>query len=112
MISFHKLALVERDLLKDPKLRLITIGALLYRFSVCAFLKMKRKSITDRPYCPTWFHTGYREASKWSSWDARSRCNPDWCLLQTLQLPTHTKAFFYFLIQIFIYIYGDKCHPQ
>jgi hypothetical protein len=29
MIHFHKLALVERDLLKDPRLHPITIGALL-----------------------------------------------------------------------------------
>jgi hypothetical protein len=47
MISFHKLALAERDMLADPRLRPITIGALLCRFSVRTFLRMKRKGIAE-----------------------------------------------------------------
>ncbi len=48
MIPFHKLALFERGLLKDPRLRPITIGALLCRFSVRTVMRMKRKGIADR----------------------------------------------------------------
>ncbi len=49
MIPFHKLALIiERDLLEDPRLRPITTGALLCRFSVRTVLRMKRKGIADR----------------------------------------------------------------
>jgi hypothetical protein len=40
MIPFHKLAQMERDLLKDPILRPITIGAVMCRFSVRAVLRM------------------------------------------------------------------------
>jgi hypothetical protein len=47
MIPFHKLAEMERMLLADPKLRPITIGALLTRFSVRAVLRMKRKGIAE-----------------------------------------------------------------
>jgi hypothetical protein len=38
---------MERILLTDPKLRLITIRALLTRFSVRAVLRMKRKGIAE-----------------------------------------------------------------
>jgi hypothetical protein len=48
MIPFHKLAIIERDLLKDPRLRPITIGALLCRFFVRTVLRIKRKGIADR----------------------------------------------------------------
>ncbi len=48
MIPFHKLALIERDLLKDPRLRPITIGTLLCKFSMRTVLLMKRKGIADR----------------------------------------------------------------
>jgi len=47
MIPFHKLAQMEHMLLADPKLRPITIGALLTRFSVRAVLRMKRKGIAE-----------------------------------------------------------------
>ncbi len=48
MIPFHKLAQIERYILKDPKLRPINIGALLCRFSLHAILRIKRKGIAYR----------------------------------------------------------------
>jgi len=48
MILFHKLAQAERDLLKDPRLRPVTMGALLCRFSVRTVLRMHRKGIAER----------------------------------------------------------------
>ena len=48
MILFHKLAHAERDLLKDPRLRPITIGAILCRFCVRTVLRMHRKGIAER----------------------------------------------------------------
>ncbi len=48
MSPFHKLALIERDLLKDPRMRPITIGTLVCRFFVRAILRMKRKGIVDK----------------------------------------------------------------
>ncbi len=45
---FHKLAQAERDLLKDPRLRPIIIGALLCRFSVHTVLRIHRKGIVER----------------------------------------------------------------
>jgi hypothetical protein len=47
MIPFHKLSRLERLLFTDPRLRPITIGALLCRFSVRAVLRMKRKGIAE-----------------------------------------------------------------
>ena len=47
MITFHKIARMERILLSDPSLRPITIGALLARFSVRTVLRMHRKKIAQ-----------------------------------------------------------------
>jgi hypothetical protein len=42
MIPFHKLALVVRNLLKDPRMRPITIDSLLCRFFVRTLLRMNK----------------------------------------------------------------------
>jgi hypothetical protein len=47
MIPFHKLAQMERRLLADPRLRPITIGAMLTRFSARSVIRMKRKGIVE-----------------------------------------------------------------
>jgi hypothetical protein len=47
MIPFHKLSQIERLLIADPRLRPITIGALLARFSVRTVLRMHRKGIAQ-----------------------------------------------------------------
>ena len=48
MIPFHKLAKAERDLLKDHRLRPITIGAMVCRFSIRTVLRMHQKGIAER----------------------------------------------------------------
>ena len=47
MIPFHKVSQIERMLLTDPRLRPITIGALLCRFSIRSVLGMERKDIAE-----------------------------------------------------------------
>ena len=58
MIPFHKLAHAERDFLKDPRPRPITIGALLCRFSVRTVLRMYRKGIAERMLLSNQFSFG------------------------------------------------------
>jgi hypothetical protein len=48
VIPFHKIVQIERALLKDPRLRPITIGALLCGILVRVVLRMKRKCIANR----------------------------------------------------------------
>ena len=48
MIPFHKLTQLERDLSQDPKLRPITIGSLLTRFSCRTLLRLNRKGLAER----------------------------------------------------------------
>jgi hypothetical protein len=50
IIPFHKLSQAERDLLDilSPKLRLVTIGALLARFSCGCVLRMRKIRIAGR----------------------------------------------------------------
>ena len=47
MIPFHKLAQAERDFVKDPRLRFITIGALLCRFSKLTYRKPYRTTLKN-----------------------------------------------------------------
>ncbi len=48
MIPFHKLSQLERDLHSDPKLRPITLGSLLTRFSCRTLLRLNRKGVAGR----------------------------------------------------------------
>jgi hypothetical protein len=45
---FHKLALMERDLLLDPRLHPITIGTLMAKFGCQTTLRMKRRKLAKR----------------------------------------------------------------
>jgi len=47
-ILFHNLALVERDLLQDPRMCPITIGALLCQFFFRKVQRMNRNGLADR----------------------------------------------------------------
>jgi hypothetical protein len=48
MIPFHKVAQLERDLSQDPRLRPITIGSLLTRFSCKTLLRLNRMGLAER----------------------------------------------------------------
>ncbi len=113
MIPFHKLALIERDLLKDPLLRPITIGALLCKLSVRTVLRMKRKGIADRLLKNNQFSYGIPSGVQMVIMGCTMalQCNPSWCLLELDYANAHSvcikgniweelerDAFFHFLI--------------
>jgi hypothetical protein len=52
MTLFHKLAEMKRDLIKNPRVRPITIGALICRFSVRAIHEEERHCIASSTFHP------------------------------------------------------------
>jgi len=127
MIPFHKLAQMERLLLTDPKLRPITIGALLTRFSVRAVLRMKRKGIAENLLRSNQFSYGISGGVQQviMGCTVALQCNPTWVLGQFDLKNAHTDCsrgliwqeleadvYFHFLMQIFICMYGESCTPQ
>ena len=94
MIPFHKLAQVERDMLADPRLRPITIGTLLCRFSVRAVLRMHRKGIAERLLQSNQFSYGVAGGvqSVIMGCTVALQCNPEWCLLEIDFKNAHTDC--------------------
>ena len=126
MTSFHKLALVEREPLKDPRLRPITIGALLFRFSVRKALQMKRKGLAERMLKSNQFSYGTLGGVQLVIMGCivALYCNPSWCLLEIDYANAHLYCnreniweelerdpYFHFLIHIFLYLYGENNTP-
>jgi hypothetical protein len=94
MNPFHKLALIERNLLKDPRLRPITIGALLCIFSVRIVLRMKRKGIADRMLRDNQFAYGIPGGVQIVilGCTLALQCNPEWCLLELDYANAHSNC--------------------
>ena len=126
MIPFHKLSQMERLLFADPKLRPITIGALLCRFSVISVLRMKRKGIADALLESNQFSYGVPGGVQQviMGCTVALHNNPGWVLAQCDLANAHTDCsrgliweklendtYFHFLIQTFICMYGENCTP-
>ena len=127
MIPFHKLAQMERLLLTDSRLRPITIGAMLTRFSVRPLLRMKRKGIAKVILNSNQFSYGVPGGVQHviMGCTVALQNNPTWVLGQFDLRNAHTDCsrgliwqeleadtFFHFLVHIFICMYGDNCTPQ
>ena len=127
MIPFHKLAQAERDLIKDPRLRPITIGALLCRFSARTFLRMHRKGVAERMLQSNQFSFGIPGSVQIVIMGCivALQCNPTWCLLDidfanarsdcnrgNIWEDLERNSYFHFLIQIFLNLYGENCTPN
>jgi hypothetical protein len=127
MIPFHKLSQIKRLLLTDPRLRPITIGALLCRFSVKSVLKMKRKGIAEVLLKSNQFSYGVPGGVQqvMMGCTVALQSNPDWVLGQFDLRNAHTvcsrgliwqeleaNTYLHFLILIFICLYGKACTPQ
>ncbi len=84
MIPFHKLAQAERDLMMDPRLRPITIGALQCRFSVRCVLRMHRKGTAERLLQSNQFSHGILGGVQIFilGCTVALQCNPGRCLLE------------------------------
>ncbi len=94
MIPFHKLAQLERDLSQDPRLRPITIGALLCRFSVRTVLRMNRKGLAERLLMSNQFSYGIPGGVQIVIMGCTMalQCNPDWCMLEIDFANAHSEC--------------------
>ena len=127
MIPFHKLAHMERQLLADPRLRPITIGAMPTRFSVRSVLRMKRKGIAEVLLRSNKFSYGVPGGVQQViiGCTVALQNNPTWVLGQFDLRNAHTDCsrgliwqeleadtYFHFLMQILFCMYGDNFTPQ
>ena len=83
MIPFHKLTHLERDLSQDPRLRPITIGSLLNRFSCRTLLRMNRRGLAERLLQSSQFSfaiPGGVQQVILVGCTVALQCNPDWIL--------------------------------
>ena len=126
MIPFQKLAHVERDLLSDPRLRLITIGSLPIRFSCRSLLRLNKKGLAERMLRSNQFFFSIpgdvHQVILGCTVTLKS--NPNWVLGEFDLKNAHTDCsrvliwqellndnYFHVLMQIFLCVYCDTCTP-
>jgi hypothetical protein len=122
VIPFHKLSQPGRDLQSDPRLRPITIGSLLTRYSCKTLLRVNMKGLAERMLRSNQFSFGIPDCVQHVilGCTVALQCDPDWvlgefdlknaqtnCSLGLIWQELIIDTYFHFLC-----MYGDTCTPQ